>query len=319
MNLMDEFDDMGGDLPGSGSHNAKCPFCGGQVDPDGWLNGAGQRGPECESCGATAPNLMLWNSAQPAQQHQGEPVAWTWQGSLDTLRGYCSAGVAVFPHKSPGTPIPLYTHADPAEVERLRAENEAFDAGMRNLACQLSAGGYNAETLTAAQLLEKVQWGFTHLTETQARLVDTLRAQLAEAHALLRKLMPECPPRFHAGIDAALSASAEPSEPKFPRVEIVKAHKHTCANVQPGSTSADICDCGAVVDGEPVQVEPGAPVEIDERAEFEAAWSARIERLRIRERGNEFYRVQPNDLYRWNNVQDAWELWQARAALGRKS
>lgn len=64
--------------------------------------------------------------------------------------------------------------------------------------------------------------------------------------------------------------------------------------------------------------EPSAPVEIDERQEFESAWSARIERLRIRERGNEFYRVQPNDLYRWNNVQDAWELWQARAALERK-
>ena len=63
---------------------------------------------------------------------------------------------------------------------------------------------------------------------------------------------------------------------------------------------------------------PSAPVEIDERQEFESAWSARIERLRIRERGNEFYRVQPNDLYRWNNVQDAWELWQARAALERK-
>lgn len=64
---------------------------------------------------------------------------------------------------------------------------------------------------------------------------------------------------------------------------------------------------------------PSAPVEVDEREEFEAAWSARIERLRIRERGNEFYRVQPNDLYRWSNVQDAWELWQARAALERKS
>ncbi|MBO2889519.1 hypothetical protein [Pseudomonas asiatica] len=63
---------------------------------------------------------------------------------------------------------------------------------------------------------------------------------------------------------------------------------------------------------------PSAPVEIGERQEFESAWSARIERLRIRERGNEFYRVQPNDLYRWNNVQDAWELWQARAALERK-
>lgn len=52
---------------------------------------------------------------------QGEPVAWTWQGALDELKEYCPDGVRVFPHKAPGRPIPLYTHADPGEVERLRA------------------------------------------------------------------------------------------------------------------------------------------------------------------------------------------------------
>ena len=29
-------------------------------------------------------------------------------------------------------------------------------------------------------------------------------------------------------------------------LETVRAHKHTCANVQPGSTHADKCDCGAL-------------------------------------------------------------------------
>lgn len=40
--------------------------------------------------------------------HSVEPVAWSWQGSLDNLKGYCPDGIVVWPHKSPGTPVPLY-------------------------------------------------------------------------------------------------------------------------------------------------------------------------------------------------------------------
>lgn len=40
-------------------HSA-CPFCGGEVDPTGWLRGDGARGPECEGCGATAPSMEVW-------------------------------------------------------------------------------------------------------------------------------------------------------------------------------------------------------------------------------------------------------------------
>lgn len=54
------------------------------------------------------------------------------------------------------------------------------------------------------------------------------------------------------GEAAALSASAGPN------IKRVRAHKHTCANVQPGSTSTDVCDCGAMADGKPVEVEPVA-------------------------------------------------------------
>jgi len=38
-----------------------CPFCGGKCDPEGWLDGNGRRGPECESCGATADSVSAWN------------------------------------------------------------------------------------------------------------------------------------------------------------------------------------------------------------------------------------------------------------------
>ncbi len=37
-----------------------CPFCGGEVDPTGWLADGGLRGPECEGCGVTAPNMRAW-------------------------------------------------------------------------------------------------------------------------------------------------------------------------------------------------------------------------------------------------------------------
>ena len=132
--------------------------------------------------GATAEEIYCaMVDAAPAEQHQGEPVAYIEAADLRDIACGSPWGGTVWGRQSrePYPPrVPVYTHADPGEVERLRAENEAFDAGMRNLACQLSAGGYNAESLTADQLLEKVQWGLTHLTEAQARLVAQLQADL---------------------------------------------------------------------------------------------------------------------------------------------
>lgn len=48
--------------------NLPCPFCGGACDPAGWLSEQA-RGPECESCGATAENIDDWNrrTSPPAQ------------------------------------------------------------------------------------------------------------------------------------------------------------------------------------------------------------------------------------------------------------
>lgn len=42
--------------------NKPCPFCGAAVDQRGWLAGDGKRGPECEGCGSTAPDLKTWNT-----------------------------------------------------------------------------------------------------------------------------------------------------------------------------------------------------------------------------------------------------------------
>lgn len=50
----------------TGKPNKPCPFCGGAVDPTGWMmkdeHGVITHGPECEHCGATAPNMLAWNT-----------------------------------------------------------------------------------------------------------------------------------------------------------------------------------------------------------------------------------------------------------------
>lgn len=37
-----------------------CPFCGGEVDPEGWLSNNDLRGPECNGCGATTCDVASW-------------------------------------------------------------------------------------------------------------------------------------------------------------------------------------------------------------------------------------------------------------------
>jgi len=80
-----------------------------------------------------------------AEQHQGGPVAWYTDDHLTDKSSTTWDSDVAKRWRTKGWPVgELFGRSDPAEVERLRAENEAFDAGMRNLACQLSAGGYNA-------------------------------------------------------------------------------------------------------------------------------------------------------------------------------
>lgn len=53
---------------------APCPFCGGEVDPTGWLRGDGTRGPECNDCGATARSMEAWQTRTAMTQPEGSPV-----------------------------------------------------------------------------------------------------------------------------------------------------------------------------------------------------------------------------------------------------
>ncbi|MNI90781.1 hypothetical protein D3C73_1483460 [compost metagenome] len=64
---------------------------------------------------------------------------------------------------------------------------------MRALACSLGAGGYNAETLTADQLVGKVQWGIDNIiTVQEQRLAD---AERRNNH--LEKILDECRYNFN--------------------------------------------------------------------------------------------------------------------------
>jgi cell division protein FtsB len=63
------------------------------------------------------------------------------------------------------------------KYEGLNAETEKFADGMRSLACVLGAGGYNAVTLTADQLVAKVNAGLEMFTTSTGGLLDTVTAE----------------------------------------------------------------------------------------------------------------------------------------------
>ncbi len=62
---------QGGDLVDC-SAALPCPFCGGEVDPAGWLGhssaGVVTRGPECDGCGATTETIEAWNRREPSNE-----------------------------------------------------------------------------------------------------------------------------------------------------------------------------------------------------------------------------------------------------------
>ena len=74
----------------------------------------------------------------------------------------------------------------------LREELAKFDEGMRALACSLGAGGYNAETLTADQLVGKVQWGIDHLLDIHERRLTAAEQRNAELAEALKCVEDRC-------------------------------------------------------------------------------------------------------------------------------
>lgn len=273
---------------------------------------------------------------KPAEQHQGEPVALParkpqritdaraegWNACLDEI---AKLG-------------PLYAHpapSDPGEVERM-TETAAMYSRLRDEA--------NAEVERLAILLRQTQ-----VKHAQER--DALRAQLAEAHALLR----ECQPALeNAGfstwqIDELLSAGTEPiakqefrehldkcaaevaTWPDWKREALgqVKERGRIPHPVNVTDPSREVLqltfDHGSPENSEylapganfsmhgvdlPGLAIEGAPVDIDERAEFESHT--------LRECPDADLECYGGGIYRNNAIRDQWAGWQARAALERK-
>ncbi len=209
--------------------------------------------------------------AQPAEQHQGEPVvlparkhgihadysqnplADGWNACLDEI---AKLG-------------PLYTHADPGEVEQLTAEIAELLAERNDLRAELEEelGGWKERCRKLND--ESMAWMRKH---------DTLRAQLADLK------------RRHDGLHRDMATIAGREVPK-------------------GCTVADYA-AAAIADALSASAEPSAPVERDERAEFETEFK------RI---GRPLTRADYHPEAYGNAFDDgAWTGWQARAALERK-
>lgn len=92
--------------------NLPCPFCGGACDPAGWLSEQA-RGPECESCGATAENIDAWNRrTSPPAKPVAAPVRYMnrYTGACFTLEQQPDAATDTIVY------VPLYDVARPVAV-----------------------------------------------------------------------------------------------------------------------------------------------------------------------------------------------------------
>ncbi|WP_236232135.1 hypothetical protein [Pseudomonas juntendi] len=160
----------------SNTENLPCPFCAGRVDPEGWLRGDGTRGPECESCGATAPTLSVWNSANPTTQPHPDPIAWMvgtafWWTKEEAERDAEATGLPI-------VGLGPMTGAD--EAERLRDVVKHSDNQIMRQSLRIS----NQRTQLADRLallreaLEFIDDGVGR-SDAEWRLIKKLRAALS--------------------------------------------------------------------------------------------------------------------------------------------
>ncbi len=236
---------------------------------------------DAAAMGLPVVGLGPMTGSAPAEQHQGEPVAYavfTDNGNIRIWSTNCAAVAIKVMQEEGKQVVPLYAHSAPsatAEVERLRTELD----------------------LRTQEREKFLGWC------RDARAESTkLRAQLAERDALLQEIRRK--PGLFSGdfilrLDETLSASAEPRPFRTP----------------------DCPDCACVQDGQCLcspskpSAEPSAPVEIDERADFERhvilttgrPIDSELKRHPVR-----------HDEYECRTMQTRWNDWQARAALDRK-
>ncbi|QVM94141.1 hypothetical protein JYG36_13495 [Pseudomonas sp. SORT22] len=160
--------------------------------------------------------------ARPAAQHQGTPVAYLVtdvHGQKKALAG--AEGIERHRH-SGSTLVPLYTHADAGEVERL--QSQLIDS---------------RDDLRAA--ISRNQSLMRRLDERD-QLLQRCLMSVREQHCDEGEADFDLPANLMTEIDAALSASAEPSAPKCKHAACKSLGEHHpfCDFVQAIESSAPV-------------------------------------------------------------------------------
>lgn len=218
-------------------------------------------------------SALLKNAPQPADQHQSELVGYVCPRALDAAVNGRIGAEQISILKTPYLYInkPLYTRADPGEVEQLSRI-------IRDLNDERDEIGAEA---------------------------GRLRAQLAERDALLTRALPylsNTPDLVQHGAEdlAEEIRSASAGRP--------------CYGPNEWGT-----ECGKCSKCKHASAEPSAPVELDERAEFEACIRREWPMAPISRKRDLLPKDDPcfGD-YCDEPLQRAWVGWQMRAALERK-
>jgi len=205
-----------------------------QPEPIAWMVGTAfwwtkeEAERDAAAIGLPVVGLGPMTGSAPAEQHQGDAI-----GTL--VRDY-NERIVFTPIGDPHIidDMKVYAHADPREVERLRAEIE--------------------------------EWN--RIFDMQEGKIDAIRAQLVERDALLREIRRK--PGLFSGdfilrLDETLSANAEPSAPE-------RKYCGDTGKIMVGR-SGDANDGNAPILEPCEDCDRGAPVDRDERALIELALS----------------------------------------------
>ena len=270
----------------------------------------------------------------PAEQHQGEPVACA-SIYVEQLYGQLVATVRRFDARMLpiGCLVNVYKYpADPGEVERLTRKCQNAD-----LALKVQTQNCDSLRKQNARLLINISEmnDEAKLREAQLAERDALLARVVNSGALSSEQHEELEGDCCAAVDvvhqikrqafrehldkcATLSASAEPSAPKFgvlagePEIIGERCKDGGVCHHECKQTCFRRLNCGALTGSglNPDWSDPTAPVERDERANF-ADWCSAIGyTLKPSESGNGFKPGYGSELF---------SAWQARAALEGKA
>lgn len=239
-------------------------------------------------------------TGKPAEKNLGEPV------ELPNRKLHVHQGLSHTDAKVDGWNAcldeiaklgPLYTHADPSDIRVTRQALESLKGEANDLRAQLA----DRDALLKEVLIKTDKWMLPDLYERIRLSLKAASAEpsaIADPHGCNKCTHPECgkfdgPHKVECRAmadNACARPDAEPSAPEEIERVFFKAGQDLLIGVK----------------SIPLQ---GAPVEIDERAAFDAAY----------ERGD-FYIEEARSGFTYQDYRrhQAWAVWKVRAALERK-